>query len=119
MTKAEIIEKLSERNLQSLSKRCQMQHAMQDTIDSLAVLSEPKIGEYTKQIAISSFYYDIIKNFQTSDITVDDALQKTINKTMFSESFIKPRNPIEQGLHLYELEGYRMAILTIKKDFNL
>jgi hypothetical protein len=84
----------------------------------VAGVLEEAIGNYQKYICVCYFYVDVIDEVADGS-ELEDALLAVTLKRVFAQSFIKPQNPIEQGLYLYELEGYRMAAKTIANDFGL
>ena len=116
MTKFEIIAKLSENRDEFRKIRNSCAEWLKKEVEH--ELSERQIGEYQKYIAVCYFYVDVIEKV-ANDSELKDALLAVTLERLFKESFIKPRNPIQQGLYLYELEGYKIAAKTIANDFGL
>ena len=117
MTSSEIIAKLSQKR----DEFCKMRNSCAGTVKNFtdyADLSETQIGDYEKYIAVCYFYVDVINSVANGSHLKDALLSATL-KRVFAKSFIKPQNPIQQGLYLYELEGYRIAAKTIANDFGL
>lgn len=119
MSKEEIIERLNKKHTEYCNNRNNCLDIIKNLIGTFDQLQEIHIGNLSRYTAICRFYSLVIQKIESDGYELKNALFATTNEMLFEESFIKPRNPIEQGLYLYELEGYRMAILTIKKDFNI
>lgn len=75
--------------------------------------AEISLCTYHKYKSICDFHKIVIKKVE-NDYELKEALIQTFVEETFEESFVNPRNIIEQG---FELEGFRLAFLTIQKDF--
>ena len=118
MSKKEIIERLSEKHAEFCNSRNDCLGIIKGLLGTFDQLQEIHIGNLSRYTAICKFYHAVIQKIKDG-CELKDALFATNNEKVFEESFIKPRNPIQQGLYLYELEGYRMAAKMITNDFNL
>ena len=116
ITKAEIIAKLSQKCDEFRSIRNIYAESLK--IEIGYEFHEAETGNYQKYTFFCYFYADVINNVANGS-ELKDALLAVTLKRVFAQSFIKPQNPIEQGLYLYELEGYRIAAKTIANDFGL
>lgn len=114
MGKTDVIAKLREKNEEFLKTLEKAEQVLKNP--NVRGVSEIALCTYHKYKSICDFYKIVIKKVE-NDYELKEALIQTFVEETFEESFVKPRNIIEHGLFLFELEGFRLAFLTIQKNF--